>query len=96
MSIEIEQAIATDDSCQVKYWAKGHYHEGEFADAIDSFRIAEMDKKPCYIDEQKIKHIYYRKVPLKNNHVCDFQYIESEKGQGAFAVTVLEEWYPLF
>lgn len=96
MDIEIEESIAVDDSCQFKLWCQGHFENEEFISAVHDHMEKERENKDYHWSYSDIKRGWWRIVPIKNE-VCDFQYLEAEKGkQGAFPVTVLDKWYPMF
>lgn len=95
MEIEIEESLALDDSCEVKYWARGHIDIDDFLEAVEEYHI--KNRNPCglFVHDAEVKHEYWRSIPLKGNIVGDFQFVKSKKGYGAFKVTVLDEWYPM-
>lgn len=84
MDIDIEDAIATDDSCVRKYWGHGHISFVEFEKAVKEYAKAEHEKD-IFVNADHVEYKYYRKVPLKNNIVCEFQFVESKKGKGVIS-----------
>lgn len=98
MNINID--YAADDSCQIKLWAKGHFKADEFLSACE-IALKEWDGRDINLSKHLINHTYFRTVKAdketKNLGVVDdFVKIESKKGNGAYAVTELIDWLPLF
>jgi hypothetical protein len=98
--IPIEESIAMDDSCQVQYWARGHHQPLHFGVAVLDHHKRERGKLIPF-DIRKVRQLYWRKVRAGReedqvNFGEGFKFIESDQGPGAFAVTVYENWLPLF
>lgn len=97
MKLKLEESYALDDSCQLKYWARGHWDWGEFVTAVqDRIRADERDIPNWVVIQAPVKTLYQRAVPCRNSIVADTQLVHSDKpGRGATAVTVMDFWFPL-
>ncbi len=95
--IEISESFASDDSCQILLMARGHHDVAGFRQAC---RIHIERERPhvgfAEYAALAVRHTYYRTVPTPGNIVGDSQYVESRKGRGAWPVTILDGWLPLF
>ncbi|KAA5921323.1 hypothetical protein F1536_23040 [Achromobacter xylosoxidans] len=97
MELQLEESYAMDDSCQIQYWARGHWSWGEFVTAVQD-RIAREERAiPNWVIVQApIKQVYQRAVPCRDSIVGDTRYVHSDKpGRGAIAVTVMDFWFPM-
>lgn len=99
MSMNINIDYAADDSCQLKLWAKGHHKADEFLTACE-IEIKNWDGRVIDLSKFLIKHTHFRTVPAdketKSFGVCDFVKIECKPAKGAYPVTELINWLPLF
>lgn len=97
MELALEESYAMDDSCQLQYWARGHWSWGEFVTAVQD-RIAreERDIPNWVVVQAPVKQLYQRAVPCQGSVVGDTRFVHSDKpGRGAAAVTVMEFWFPM-
>jgi len=99
MSININIDYAADDSCQIKLWAKGNYKADEFLAACEE-ALKEWDDRILSLSGKLIRHAHWRTIKAdsetKSHGVSDYIRIESKQGKGAYLVTELVEWLPLF
>jgi len=99
MTIDVHIDYAADDSCQILLWARGHHDRADFLKACE-IQLIEWDGRSLSLAGKPIKHVHYRTVKAdaetKSRGVCDTIRIESKAGKGAYQVTVLDEWLPLF
>lgn len=97
MELKLEQSYALDDSCQLKYWARGHWTWGEFVTAVqDRIRDDERDIPNWVVLQAPVKMLYQRAVPCRNSAIADTQLVHSDTpGRGATPVTVMDFWFPL-
>jgi hypothetical protein len=93
--IKIEESIAINDSCNFMLYARGHFEDRPFITACNLYLREQLDRKELRATVGPVRRTYWRRVPLKDNICCDFQFIESGKGRGAFPVTVHERWMPI-
>jgi hypothetical protein len=96
-TLKISESFASDDSCQFLLLAKGHHDADTFRQACRVY--IERNRTHVGFAEYAapaVRHVYYRTVPSPGNIVCDSQYVESRKGRGAWPVTILDGWLPLF
>lgn len=97
MELQIEESYAADDSCQIQYWARGHWSWGEFVTAVQE-RVAREERAiPNWVIVQApVKQVYQRTVPCRDSIVGDTRYVHSDKpGRGATAITVMDFWFPM-
>jgi hypothetical protein len=95
--LKLEESYALDDSCQLKYWARGHWSWGEFVTAVQE-RVAKEERDiPAWVVVQApVKQVYQRVVPCRDSIVSDTRLVMSDvPGRGATAVTVMDFWFPL-
>ncbi|MBN2714035.1 MAG: hypothetical protein JXR97_16570 [Planctomycetes bacterium] len=92
MGILIRGFLADDDSCQQMLYAKGHH------DKIDFLSACREEADFALInDDDEIRHVYMRWCPVRNSIVGDLAaYFQDKPGRGAFKVTVLNVWLPLW
>jgi hypothetical protein len=99
MSINVNVDYAADDSCQIKLWAKGHHTAEEFLTACE-LELKAWDDRIVDLSGKLIRHSHWRTVKADSETsslgVCDFVHKESKPGKGAYAITELTEWLPLF
>lgn len=81
--IDVSPITDTNNGDGMGYYAKGHHDPSAFLDAVTQ----QWDEDRENLVE-KVRHIYYRNIPLKNMD-ADFLLQETEKGPGAYAVTVI-------
>ncbi len=98
--IDVNIDYASDDSCQILLWAKGHHDHAEFLKACEQ-ELLRWDGRAVDLAGKPISHKHFRTVKAdaetKACGVCDETVrIESKAGRGAYAVTVLDEWLPLY
>jgi len=92
--MKIHYSYALDDSCQVLLYAKGHYKPGMFKAECERFYKANFEQELSGLDVP-VKQTYWRSVNAPGDSlVSERQYVESEKGPGAFPVTILDKWLP--
>jgi len=66
------------------YWVRGHVDKAEFAREVNlEYRV------DCYTADD-VEHTYYHNVPIGRNWPKDYTIYESERGRGAYAVTVID------
>ncbi|MPV55907.1 hypothetical protein CFB46_11905 [Burkholderia sp. HI2761] len=98
-SIKVEIDYAADDSCQMQCWARGHHDPAAFLVACEA-ALADWDGRVACLDGKTVKHLHWRTVRPDAETaalgVVDCLHVESKPGRGAYAVTVLDEWLPLF
>ncbi|MFY1875594.1 hypothetical protein ACOTF3_04255 [Achromobacter xylosoxidans] len=95
--LQLEHSYAMDDSCQIQYWARGHWSWGEFVTAVQE-RIAREERAiPNWVIVQApVKQVYQRAVPCRDSIVGDTRYVHSDNpGRGATPVTVMDFWFPM-
>jgi hypothetical protein len=97
--IDVEVAIAMDDSCQEQYYARGHYEPAQFLATIAAYRHSE-GRRHRDLDLAKIRQTYWRTVRAgaeedSVNFGEGFKFIESTKGPGAYPVTLYDDWLPM-
>lgn len=97
MELKLEESYALDDSCQLKYWARGHWSWGEFVTAVqDRIRADERDIPNWVVIQAPVQTLYQRAVPCRTSIVADTQLVHSDRpGRGATPVTVMDFWFPL-
>lgn len=97
MSIDVNIDYAADDSCQIKLWAKGHHSLNEFLTACEA-ELKHWDDRVVNLSGKLIRHAYWRTVKAESDNAlgADFVHMESKEGKGAYKVTELIEWLPLF
>lgn len=99
MTIDVHIDYAADDSCQIRLWAKGKHNQDDFLKECEKGLFA-WDERVVSLSGKPIKHTFYRTVKAdaetKARGVCENIRIESKAGKGAYEVTVLDEWLPLF
>ncbi|MBR8084589.1 hypothetical protein C6V04_04815 [Burkholderia multivorans] len=97
--IQIEIDYAADDSCQIQCWARGHHEHAAFLKACEA-ALFDWDERVVCLDGKPVKHLHWRTVrpdaETKAAGVVDWLHVESAPGRGAYAVTLLDEWLPLF
>ena len=96
--IDVQIDYASDDSCEIRLWAKGHHEPGAFLTACEQ-ALAQWDERQVQLQGKTILHQHWRTVPAdaetKAYGVCETVGMESPPGRGAYPVTVLDEWLPL-
>ena len=96
--IRIHIDYASDDSCQIQLWAKGTHSDDAFLSACES-ALKNLDNRTISLTGKPISHKHWRTVKAdaetKQHGVCDTVHIVSKPGHGAYAVTILNEWFPL-
>lgn len=97
MGVKIEESLAMDDSCQVKFWARGHIPWGGFIEALERHIDESGRDIPHWVVVQApVCHLYQRSVPYRGSTVGDTQFFHHDKpSRGAYPVTVMEFWFPL-
>ncbi len=97
MQIILEESFALDDSCQFRYWARGHWNWSQFMDAVrKQIGIDNRDIPLWVVRQALVKQTFQRVVPCRNNGVSDSQFINTDiPGPGAYPVTLMEFWFPL-
>ncbi|MEB2535855.1 hypothetical protein SB394_02600 [Burkholderia sp. BCCIQ04A] len=98
-SIKVEIDYAADDSCQLQCWARGHHDRAAFLKACEA-ALSDWDGRVVCLDGKPVKRLHWRTVRPDAETaafgVVDCLHVESKPGRGAYAVTVLDEWLPLF
>src|SRR5215469_4878737 len=98
-AFEIEVDYAADDSCQIQCWARGHHDATVFLKACEA-ALAHWDERIVCLDGRPVEHKHWRTVradaETSSCGVCDYVHVESTPGRGAYPVTILNEWLPLF
>ena len=99
-AIDIQVALALDDSCQEQYYARGHHDPAQFAAAINAYRVAN-NCKSLDLPLPKVRQIYWRTVHASAdednvNFGEGFKFIESARGRGAYPVTVYDAWFRMW
>lgn len=98
-AIVVEIDYAADDSCQIQCWARGHHDATAFIKACEA-ALAQWDERIVCLDGKPVKHQHWRTVRADAETsacgVSDYVHVESQPGRGAYAVTLLDEWLPLF
>lgn len=98
-SIAIEIDYAADDSCQIQCWTRGHHDRAAFLKACEA-ALSDWDGRVAYLEGKPVKHLHWRTVRPDAETaalgVVDCLHVESKPGRGAYAVTLLDEWLPLF
>lgn len=92
--IAVEIIVAEDDSCQLQFYARGHHDRAAFLRAVQAYIEREhrdIRLPACAV----VRPIHWRKVPVRDHYVVEHVMHESGPGRGAFAVTLLDEWFPL-
>lgn len=96
--IDILIDYASDDSCQIQLWAKGHYPSDEFRTACMR-ALEHWDGRKTDVSEMEVIQSHWRTVKAdaetRAQGICDRVHIESAPGRGAYPVTVLKDWLPL-
>ena len=96
--IEVQIDYASDDSCQIRLWAKGHHTAEVFLPACEDALLKWVERHVS-LAGSSVDHTHWRTVQAdaetKALGVCDSVHVESPPGRGAYAVTVLPEWLPL-
>lgn len=96
-ALVISESFASDDSCQILLFAKGHHDAVAFRQAV---RVHCEQNRPHigFIEYAApgVRLTYYRTVPTPGNIVGPSAFVESRKGRGAWPVTILDGWLPLF
>lgn len=97
MDLVIEKSYALDDSCQLQYWARGHWSWGEFVTAVqDHIALEDRDIPSWVVVQAPVKQRYQRAVPCRDSVVGDTRYVHSDRPErGAYAVTIMDFWFPL-
>lgn len=97
--IDININYAADDSCQIQLWAKGLHETQAFLEACQD-ALTRFDERKVLLANKPVLHEHWRTVEAdgetKAAGVCDYVHVKSKPGRGAYAVTVLNEWLPLF
>lgn len=93
-TLTIEHSVEGHDTCEMQLYSRGHHDTPVFLDACrEYFHQWDGRNEPC---EATVRHIFWRNVPAPSDcMVADRSFIESRPGRGAFAVTILDEWYPI-
>lgn len=92
--IKIEHSLASDDSCRMQLFAKGHHDEESFLKACRIY-LRRWDGRTLHLPGKTVSRLHWRTVPIKGNIVCDAIFRESKPGPGAYPVTVMNEWQEL-
>ena len=94
--IDVQIDYASDDSGQLKLWAKGTHEPAAFLPACEK-ALFEWDHRKVSLAGKPVVHAHWRtvKANAESNTACDFVRKESEPGRGAYAVTVLDDWLPI-
>ena len=96
--IDVQIDYASDDSCQIRLWARGEYQPDEFLRACEK-ALQEWDERVTSLAGKAVLHQHWRTVQAdaetRAYGVCDTVHVESKPGCGAYAVTVLADWLPL-
>lgn len=97
MPIKVEESYALDDSCQVKFWMRGHIPWGAFIEALEShIEETERDIPRWVILQAPVLKVYQRTVPCRGSIVSETMLVYGDKaGRGAMPVTVMDFWFPL-
>jgi len=99
VAIEINIDYAADDSCQIRLWARGHHEQMDFLEACEC-ELYDHRGREISLMGKAIRREHWRTVPADRETrecgVCDTLHVPSKPGRGAYAVTVLDEWLPLF
>lgn len=97
MNINID--YAADDSCMIQLWARGTHQKGQFLKECEN-ALSKWDDRNVTLQGKHVKYCHYRTVKAdsetRSYGVCESIRIESKPGRGAYPVTVLDEWLPLF
>lgn len=96
MNINID--YASDDSCQIQLWAKGHHLADGFLAACET-ALKKWDERVVRLSGLPVRQTHWRTVradeETRANGVCDYVRKECAPNRGAYKVTVLETWLPL-
>lgn len=99
MSIDVHIDYAADDSCQIRLWSRGNHSDDDFLKACEKELIA-WDGRGLALTGKPVKHTFYRTVKADSETKAlmafDTVRVESKQGKGAYEVTILNEWLPLF
>jgi len=94
-TMDLNYTLASDDSCELKIYTRGHFNESEFKRACIAFYLDNWERK-LNPSSMPVKHAYWRSVrAAPDNIVSDRCFVESAAGRGAFPVTILDAWLPL-
>jgi hypothetical protein len=97
--IDIHIDYAANDSCQIQLWARGQHEPAAFLAACET-ALADFDERQVILQGQPVVHEHWRTVEAdaetKASGVCDYVHVKAQPGRGAYAVTVLNAWLPLF
>ncbi len=89
---------ASDDSCQIRLWARGTYPADVFRAACEA-RLRAFDGRRIDLAHAAVATECWRTVPAdaetRRMGVGDFVRVPSAPGRGAYPVTLLEAWLPL-
>lgn len=95
MPLKIEIDYASDDSCQIHLWSKGHHDNAVFLAACVQ-ALQNWDGREVSLDGKSVTHTHWRTVradaQTRSYGVCETVHIPSLPGRGAYAVTVLDDW----
>ncbi len=94
-TITIDYIIAEDDSCQLQFYARGHHDPWAFLAAVTDYAIREGRDVALPVEPSAVRQIHWRKVPTHDQYVISQRMHETAPGRGAFAVTLLDAWFPL-
>lgn len=96
MQIQID--YASDDSCEIRLWAKGFHETKPFLVACEHALIA-FDERRVSLAQESVSQAHWRTVQAdaqtRDCGVCDVVHKPSKPGRGAYAVTILDKWLPL-
>jgi hypothetical protein len=93
--MDLDFVYASDDSCQVQLYVRGHFDPDEFRSACEKFYLENFEKH-LDLNSHEVKQAYWRNVPAPGDCIVgDRQLVESVKGPGAYPVTILAEYLPM-
>jgi hypothetical protein len=100
MTIDVNIDYAADDSCQIQLWARGNHEDTEFIKACEQ-KLKHWDGREIDLSDKSVKHTYQRTVKADADTTAiwvtdGYVRIESAPGRGAYEITCLDEWLPLF
>lgn len=97
MDIQID--YAADDSCMIQLWARGTHAPEAFLLACEAALMA-WDERKVSLAGKPVSHAHWRTAQAdaetKARGVCDTVRAVSKPGRGAYAVTLLDVWLPLY
>lgn len=97
--IHVNIDYAADDSCQIRLWAHGHHEPAAFLAACEQ-ALLKWDEREVVLVGKATRQEHWRTVradaETRRLGVCDTLHVLSKPGRGAYAVTVLDDWLPLF